>query len=302
MHKNKKKRIGLALGSGAARGCSHIGVLKELSKMGIEPDIICGTSIGSVVGASYVAGNLKKLEEQFCSFTKMQIVNFFQFDLSFTNFVKKKKLNIFFENYVCGKDQKIEDFSKKFGSVSTLLNSGKEVYFSEGLVFDAISASIAIPGLFSPFNYHGELFVDGGVVNPVPVSLCRKLGADIVIAVDVNAGLVGENKEIPLSNKSILKNISNKIKEYSNGLFFSESIDSSPNFINNILDTINIMQYTITNSRIEKDKPDIILTPNVSHIGLMEFDKAKESIKEGVSSVTRMKSEIKKLVTFADIK
>ncbi|MCK5460581.1 patatin-like phospholipase family protein [Candidatus Gracilibacteria bacterium] len=293
-----KKKIGLALGSGAARGCAHIGVLKALSNMGIEPDIICGSSMGTIVAASYAAGNLEKLEKKFCSFTKMQIAKFLQFDISLINFVKKKQLNTFFTKYVCDKDKKIEDLPKSFGAVSTLFKTGDEVFFSDGLVFDAIFASIAMPGLFAPFNYKGKWLIDGGLVNPIPISLCKKLGADIVIAVNLNSDIAGKHlnkKKNSMTNNYIAKKISSKIEQYSNNFFSSQKDKTPPNFINTILNSINIMQYNIALNRMKIDNPDIILNPKLSHIGLMEFNRAKEAIEEGEACVNRMNSEIKQL-------
>ncbi len=292
----KKKKIGLALGSGAARGCAHIGILKALAQMGIEPDIVCGSSVGSIVGASYTTGNIEKLEKKILSLTKMQIAKFLQFNKPLTNFVKKEKLEAFFIKCVCDKDEKIENLSKSFGTVATLLETGEEIFFSDGLVFDAIFSSIAMPGLFAPFNYNEKWLIDGGVVNPIPVSLCKKLGADIIIAVNLNSDIAGKHlKKNQSIDNSIIGKISSKIEQHSNGFFVSKNENVPPNFVNTILDTINIMQHNITCNRIKIDKPNIVLNPKLSHIGLMEFNRAEESIEEGIACVSRMASKIKQL-------
>ena len=178
-------KIGLALGSGAARGWAHIGVIQALEEMGIEIDIVSGCSIGSYVGAAYASGKLPALSEWVESLTDWQVfalmgVGFHKGGLvSGLKVFKALQDNFSFETF--------EELNKPFAAVATDLYSGREVNFMSGSVIEAVKASCAIPGLFPPLLYENRWLVDGGVVNPVPVNMCRLLGADVVIAVNLSA-------------------------------------------------------------------------------------------------------------------
>ncbi|MBA1445681.1 MAG: patatin-like phospholipase family protein [Gammaproteobacteria bacterium] len=189
-----KENIGLALGSGSSRGWAHIGIIKELAKTGIEPDIICGCSIGSIVGASHAAGNLEALETWVRSLSKRTVTRFFELNLSLNGFVNAERFHAFLDACVCDEAIQIGQLPKTFAAVSTDLKTGREVWFTEGLTLDAVRASISLPGLFPPVRHQGSWLVDGGLVNPVPVSICRALGADIVIAVNLNGDILGKHQ------------------------------------------------------------------------------------------------------------
>lgn len=302
-----KPKIGLALGSGSARGWSHIGIIKALEAAGIQIDMVCGCSIGAVVGAAYANDRLPHLEEGVRKLTQWGMLQFFELSLGVRGFIDNKRLNGFFEDYVCSSNQEIRSLKKHFATVATELKSGREVWFNEGLVGDAIWASFALPGLFAPFNHQGKWLVDGGLVNPVPVSLCRAMGADIVIAVNLNGDLVGHrsqlqnhapdrkevvtdnNKEIPL-----VDTLTQLIKKTSLSLFSPEAANglNPPNLIETMAASINITQDFITRSRMAGDPPDIMLSPRLSQIGLLEFDRGPEAIEEGSACVERMLPEI----------
>ncbi|MFH2046333.1 MAG: patatin-like phospholipase RssA [Pseudomonadota bacterium] len=300
--------IGLALGSGSSRGWSHIGIIKALIDMGIEPDVVCGTSIGALVGASYVSNNLDKLEGWVCSLTKFKLVKYFEIKTSLNGFIDKKKLQEFLNEYVSENGSLIEDLSKKYASVATEIATGREVWITNGSVLDAVWASISLPGLFPAINKDDQWLVDGGLVNPVPISVCRALGADVVIAVNLNSDIVGKhfNKtKRPAKNKEadVFSKISGFVKKYSDWEFRStvdedkdEEVDNAPNLIDAIANSINIAQDRITRSRIAGDPPDILLTPKLSHIGLLDFHRAKEAIAEGRQCVERVKAEINYLL------
>jgi predicted acylesterase/phospholipase RssA len=164
--KSNKPLIGLALGSGSARGWSHIGVLRTLNEAGIEPDIVCGSSIGALVGAAYVDGDLDRLEEWTRSLTMQTVVSFLDFSLG-SGLIKGEKLIEFFRSHFVDRD--ITELPLPFGAVATDLQSGREIWLREGPVSDAVRASIALPGLFTPYHYQEKWLVDGGLVNPVPV-------------------------------------------------------------------------------------------------------------------------------------
>jgi len=164
----RKPTIGLALGSGSARGWAHIGVIQSLEKVGIVPDVVCGTSIGALVGAAYAAGELQRLERWTRGLTWQGVVGFL--DLSMNGgLIKGAKLIDFFRQAF--KDRDIKELECKYGAVATELQSGREIWLTEGSVFDSVRASISLPGLFTPFEHDQRLLLDGGLVNPVPVSL-----------------------------------------------------------------------------------------------------------------------------------
>lgn len=299
--KRQHTRIGLALGSGSARGWSHIGILRALAEIGIEPDLVCGSSVGAIVGASYAAGNLDKLEEWVTSLTRADVARFLDLNLSLNGFIDAPRLRSFFADYVCAEAVRIEELGKTFATVSTDLENGREIWFTEGSVLDAVWASMSLPGLFPPIRNQGRWLVDGGLVNPVPVSVCRALGADKVIAVNLNGAIVGrhflhriEDEADQAAADGLLSMLRKTVKNYSSSLFGSNGTnDSAPGLFDAIIGSINIVQDRITRSRMAGDPPDIMLAPRLSHIGLMEFYRAREAIQEGRECVQRMLPEIR---------
>jgi len=298
---NDRPKIGLALGSGASRGWSHIGVINTLLKAGIEPDIVCGTSVGAIIGGSYVAGNLDKLEQWVLGSTRSDVRQFFKIWFSESSFVDTERLSWFLYNYVAAADLRIEDLPKVFGAVATNLDNGREVWFKEGGLADAVRASMALPGLFPAVENDQRWLVDGGLVNPVPVSACRALGADVVIAVNLNSGLIGKHnirkQELAQADdKSILSKVKNQAKEYSNSLFPSNNEKNTPpGFFHAIANSMNIVQDRITRSRLAGDPADVLLSPQLARIGMLEFHRSAEAIVEGERSVRRMMPEIRRL-------
>ena len=294
-------KIGLALGSGASRGWSHIGVIKALLREGIEPDIVCGTSVGAIIGGSYVAGNLDKLERWVLGSTRTDVLRFFDISLSQSGFVDTERLSWFLHSYVAAEDQRIEDMPKKYAAVSTNLDSGREVWFTEGGLADAVRASMALPGLFPAVRNDRRWLVDGGLVNPVPVTVCRALGADIVIAVNLNSGIIGkrniETPEVTAEDKrGVLSNFKQQAKEYSNSIFPNrDEKDEAPGLFYAIANSVNIVQDRITRSRLAGDPADVLLSPHLAHIGMLEFHRAAEAIKEGESCVQAAMAEIRRV-------
>ena len=295
-------KIGLALGSGSSRGWAHIGVIKALSEIGIQPDIVCGSSIGALVGASYISNNLHKLQEWTCSLTRLQLARFFEINASLNGFVDKERFQEFLNEYVVNEEALIEEQSKQFAAVATELTTGREIWLSDGLVHDAVWASISLPGLFPPISNKGKWLVDGGLVNPVPVSVCRAFGADVVIAVNLNGDIVGKhlrrNRQPQLPEEpDVLSRISDFVKNHSYWeTDTTKQDDSAPNLIDAIASSINIAQDRITRSRLAGDPPDILLSLKLSHIGLLEFYRAREVIAEGEKAVRRISSEIQDIL------
>ncbi len=182
-------RIGIALGSGAARGWAHIGVLSSLIEAGVEPEIVCGTSIGAFVGAAYVAGRLSELKRWAETVTWREIVGLLDVRLSGGGLIDGTAAVEFLQELGVG--QPIESYTKRYAAIATDLVTGREIWLDCGPIHQAVRASIALPGIFSPVRIQGKWLIDGGLCNPVPVSVCRALGADMIIAVNLNGDLLG---------------------------------------------------------------------------------------------------------------
>lgn len=293
---NKKIKLGLALGSGAARGWAHIGVIQRLHQLGIEPDIVCGTSNGALVGAAYVSGNISKLEAWVRQLDKLQTARYFTINSSFKGFVNKERFHEFLDEYVVRAEQLIEELDKPFATVATDLATGREIWNTRGRVMDAVWSSIALPGLFPAIKLDDRWLIDGGLVNPVPVSLCRALGADVVIAVNLNSDIIGKHfrAELPAKQKpheeahSLTERFTDMVADYTTNLFKNgDKEEEAPDLRDAIAAAINITQDRITRSRMAGDPPEIILSPRLSHVGILEFYRGSEAIEEGIASVDR---------------
>lgn len=301
--------IGLALGSGSSRGWSHIGIINALADLGIEPNIICGTSIGALVGASYISNNLEKLEEWTCSLTKLRLARFFEINTSLNGFVNSERFHDFLNEYVASDDSLIENLDKSYASVSTDLENGREVWLTKGSLVKAVWSSISIPGLFPAIRNGNKWLVDGGLVNPVPISVCRALGADIVIAVNLNGDILSKRfnktknlikpevkKEANL-DAGVVSKMTDLVKEYTGSVFtMTKNDDQPPGLFEAIAGSINITQDRVTRSRMAGDPPDILLAPKLSDIGLLEFYRASEAIREGRAAVELMTPEINRVL------
>ncbi|OJZ18515.1 MAG: patatin [Thiobacillus sp. 65-29] len=281
-----RPRIGLALGSGSARGWAHIGVIRALADAGIEPDLVCGTSIGALVGAAYVAGELDRLEAWVRGLRPQTVVGFLDVSLN-GGLIKGEKLITFFREHFVDRD--IQDLARPFAAVATDLAHGREVWLREGGVSDAVRASIALPGLFTPVRRDGAWLVDGGLVNPVPVSLARAMGADVVIAVDLNSDLLGRHlkaqpaarakKSRPSPADTVFARIQAGISQF--GRNGGEATDAPPAMLDVMASSINIMQVFITRSRLAGEPADALVTPRLAAFGLMEFHRAASAIDAG---------------------
>jgi NTE family protein len=281
-----KTVIGLALGGGAARGWAHIGVIRALQGAGIEPDIVCGTSIGALVGAAYVDGDLDRLEAWVRSLRLQSVVSFLDFSLN-GGLIRGDKLIEFFRSHFVDRD--ISALPRPFGAVATDLRRGREVWLREGGVSDAVRASIALPGLFTPVQRDGSWLVDGGLVNPVPVSLCRAMGADIVIAVDLNADLLGRHlraqpgrRRTAHAPETLAETVVARIQAGISQLGVEhDNVPRTPAMLDVLASSINIMQVLITRSRLAGEPADVMVTPPLADLGLMEFHRAGVAIDAG---------------------
>ena len=292
---NAKRKIGLALGSGSSRGWSHIGIIHELATLGIEPDIVCGTSVGAMVGAAYAAGNLEKLQSWACSVTKFDVAKFLDISTSFTGFVHTERFQNFLHENIAGDEDLIEDLPKVYAAVATDLDTGREVWLQKGSIMQAVWSSMALPGLFPAIRHNNRWLVDGGLVNPVPVSVCRALGADTVIAVNLNAGIVGKHLRKPAAKNGngVSGKLSELVREYTKlSLFEPDSTEQPPGLLDAIAASVKITQDRITRSRLAGEPPDIVFSPKLSGIGLLELYRADEAIAEGHKCVQRIAHEI----------
>lgn len=289
----RRPRIGLALGGGSARGWAHIGVIRALQDAGVEPDLVCGTSIGALVGAAYVGGELDRLETWVRSLNLQTVVGFLDFSLG-GGLINGEKLIGFFRDHFVDRD--IRTLPRPFGAVATDLQRGREVWLREGGVSDAVRASIALPGLFTPVQRDGSWLVDGGLVNPVPVSLCRAMGAEFVIAVDLNADLLGRHlKPKPARASSeraaaapngLADTVRARIQNGMSQLGISADDGPRPPAMLDVLaSSINIMQVLITRSRLAGEPADVLVTPLLGDLGLMEFHRASVAIDAGQRAV-----------------
>jgi len=301
--------IGLVLGSGASRGWSHIGVIKALLKEGIEPDIICGASVGAMIGASYLAGNLNKLEEWVLGSTRKDVLKFFNIKFSQAGFVDKQRMSRFLHDYVAGEEVQIDHLPKPYAAVATNLDNGREAWLRTGALAESVRASMALPGLFPAVRLNHRWLVDGGLVNPVPITTAHALGADMVIAVNLNSDIVGKHSRKAgvetvteagpgaEENESVLGNLKQAAKEYSNSIFANhDKQNETPRLFFAITNSINIVQDRITRSRLAGDPADVMISPQLSHIGMLEFHMAAEAIKEGERCVSNALEQIHKVI------
>lgn len=288
--------IGLALGSGSARGWSHIGVIRVLEQAGIAPDIVCGTSIGSLVGAAYADGQLERLETWVRSLTWQNVVGLLDFTVN-GGLIHGEKLFTFLRTHFT--DKEITSLPKAFGAVATELVTGREIWLRDGSVIDAMRASVALPGLFTPAQRNGRLLVDGALVNPVPVSLCRAMGADIVIAVDLSSDLIGsplkpdEPPPPPSTFASMLNKLPLGLGRLKSGP--ATSVDM-PSIFDVLSISLNIMQVRITRSRLAGEPADVMIRPRLADFALMDYHRAATAIEEGERAAQHALPELQDLI------
>lgn len=285
-----RPRVGLALGSGSARGWAHIGVIRALERAGVHPDIVCGTSVGALVGAAYVLGELDRFENWVLGLGVGDVVGFLDVGLS-GGVLKGDRLMEFFRRHVT--DRPIEELGVPFAAVATSLRTGAEVWLRRGSTLDAVRASISLPGLFAPVLWEGSLLVDGGLVNPVPVSLARAMGADTVIAVDLGSDVLGRRfrgasaAEVPAGT---IPTWMRKLQENLSALAPGKSPDepAMPSVLDVLTTCMDIVQVRIARSRMAGEPPEVVVAPRLASLRLLEFHRAKEAIEEGHRAVERV--------------
>ncbi|TRZ54945.1 MAG: patatin-like phospholipase RssA [Rhodocyclaceae bacterium] len=279
----RRRRVGLALGGGSARGWAHVGVIRALEQAGIRPDLVCGTSVGSLVGAAYAAGELDRFERWLLGMRMKDVVGFMDVSLSGGMLKGERVMEFFRRNFV---DRPIEELGMPFAAVATALHTGAEVWLRDGSTVEAVRASIALPGLFTPVVRDGMMLVDGGLVNPVPVSLARAMGADFVIAVDLSADKLGHRlaADNPVEAPgSPIGEWVRKLQENLGGFVAAHSPGETrlPPMHDVLFSALDIMEVRIARSRMAGEPPDVIVTPRLAHLHLLDFHRAKEAIEEG---------------------
>ena len=298
----KKLKLAIALGGGGAKGYAHLGVLKAFGELDIDFDIVTGTSIGSLVGAVYAGGGIEKLEKisgkiTLAELPKILVPAFSKQGLLTGNYIKKLLKQVI-------EEENIEKLSKKFASVCVDINKGDTVIFTEGSIEKAIRASIAIPGLFTPVVDGKKFLVDGGVLEPVPITAAKNLGADMVFAVDLISNYMDFSKEpgtrgviedIPF--KAELDLFGDYIKSIGESLYLFEKNKKiyQDKTVIDIVQRISIItQSRLIQNEIELNTPDVVITPDVSKIGILDFHKSRQGIKAGYEAAKQNFPKIKK--------
>ncbi len=305
----RRPTIGLALGSGSARGLAHVGVIRAIQDAGIAVDFIAGTSMGALIGAVHAAGKLDELETAFLGFDWKKTVSFFDVVLPRSGLLDGAKVSELVRSHIHADG--IEILPIPFAAVATDLVSGEEVVIRSGDVIEAVRASISVPGIFTPVRRDGRILVDGGLTDPVPASAVRAMGADIVIAVDLNHQIINGKNLKPLlpaatNANSRLRPFSRWVDGYSQAMQnlrkkllardapvrtqFSRWLargEPLPSIFEVLLASINIMETRITQTRLHIDRPEVIIQPPLGHIRFLEFGRAEEIIAIGYEHTRR---------------
>ncbi|WP_028110755.1 patatin-like phospholipase RssA [Ferrimonas futtsuensis] len=295
-------KIGVALGSGAAKGWAHIGVLRGLARIGILPTHVAGCSIGAFVGAAYAAGKLNELEQWVRGFSSWDVMGLLDITWRRGGLVSGEKVFQAASDAMGISD--ITELEKPFIAVATDLYSGQEVWLDKGSLSDIVRASCSIPGLMEPKRIGQRWLVDGAVVNPVPVSACRSLGADLVIAVDLHGdGRHGSSEPVRMTEvahvpeeeepqkESGFMDLLASGKELVNDLAdrFTSTTIQQPNMLAVMHQSMEILEQRHKRARLMGDPPEALILPRVGDINTMEFQRAGEAIAAGEEAVLRVR-------------
>jgi NTE family protein len=298
--KSSTPSIGLVLGSGAARGFAHIGVMRALMAHGIKPDIIVGTSMGALVGGCYATGQLDTLEAWARSLTMRRIISYLDVKIGGAGLIRGGRLTHQLEASIG--DSNIEDLPVRFAAIATEVGTGHEVWLTHGSLALGLRASYALPGIFPPVLLGGRWLVDGALVNPVPVSAARALGARVVIAVNMDADRFGRGATIAShgSDPDDVQSLAPPTEPRNGfarlrGMFGAEhalkrqivSRDDKPGFSTVMIESFNIMQDRLTRMRLAGDPPDVHITPRIGHVGWFDFHRAAEAIEVGQAATEK---------------
>jgi NTE family protein len=305
--------IGLALGGGAARGFAHIGIVRTLIAHGIVPNVVVGTSIGAVVGGAYAAGQLDTLEEWARSLQPRNIFGYLDIRLNGSGLIGGDKLAAQLEAAIG--QTLIEDLPLKFATVATEVRTGHEIWLTHGRMVDAMRASYALPGIFSPVLVGDRWLVDGALVNPVPVSAARAFGAEIVIAANLSSDVFTHSTTIYSHGPSAEVGVAVPVTPEAAieaappkrgfGRLFSPERTMKREFFGSggrpgistvMVDAFNIMQDRITRARLAGDPPDLLISPRVGQIGWFDFHRAEDLIAHGARAAERAIESIQEAI------
>ena len=301
----KRPSVALALGGGAARGFAHIGVLRALVAKGITPDIIVGTSIGAVAGGCFAGGALDTLEQWARGLTVRGVLGYLDVSLSGSGLIGGNRLASHLDTALA--KTMIEDLPIRFAAIATEVRTGHEIWLTHGRLVEALRASYALPGIFPPVRIGGRWLVDGALVNPVPVSAARALGARVVIAVNLNADQFGRGITIVSHGSDASDDQPTELPKPANriGAFFSAERALKRQFLGDagrpglstvMVDAFNVMQDRITRSRLAGDPPDVSINPRLGPVGWFDFHRAEEAIKLGEEAVNKASETINEAI------
>lgn len=291
-------KLGIAFGAGAAKGWAHIGVIKRLEEAGIVPDVIAGASIGALAGGCYAAGKINELEDFARSLNRRRIFSLLDFSWRGSGLISGNRLAKMLEEGLA--DTTIESLPRPFVCIGTELSTGHEIWMQKGSLVAAMRASYALPGVFKPVYFDNMWLIDGAVVNPIPVSACRALGARVVIAVNLNTDGFGVGTVIQggPANGAIEMEEPDTGEEARNAfvhqLFGTAS--QGPGITTVLVAAFNISQDRLARSRLAGDPPDVVISPRAPQVALFDFDKAEESIASGWEAAERALPEIRQAI------
>lgn len=288
-----RQGVALALGGGAARGWAHIGVLRAFDEAGIRIDMIAGTSIGALVGGCYLAGKLDELEDFARSLTKRRIFGLLDLHLGGNGLFGGLKLTSRMREHMEGVT--FDDLPKPFVCVASEIRTGHEIWLSSGSLITAMRASYALPGVFEPVTCNGRVLVDGALVNPVPVSVCRAHEQPLVVAVNLHYDNFGRAAVIRHSAGELVVERDTTPAARFNAE--SRAKESRLGLTGVMVEAFNIIQDRISRARLAGDPPDLSLQPKLGHIGLSEFHRADEAIRVGYETTKAQIADIARLQT-----
>lgn len=316
----KNRKLGLALGSGGARGLSHISVIEYLHDMNIPVDMISGSSIGAVVGAVYLCGGISKLKKDMLSLTRKELLSVADFTLPKSGLVRGKNFVEFMKRYIPA-DALIEDLPRPLAILATDFYSGTPVIIRKGHILDALRASVSIPGVFVPARRGDSFCIDGGVANPLPVDVVKDMGAGLTVAVNLHPGLkisrikkyvrsgtekfgirflrkklraqrdsagqriMGSKKSCPLPVKGGRKPVQKEKTAY-------------PGIFEILFQSVDIMEYVNTQNILKYHSPTVLIEPDLLQTGTLDFFDAAKIIEAGFAAADMKKSELVRKIKF----
>lgn len=304
----RRPRLGLALGGGAARGWAHIGALRVLIAEGIMPDVVVGTSIGAVVGGCLVTETLDALEAFARGLNKRRVVGLLDFHIGGSGLIAGDRLRRMLDLHLAR--TRIENLPVRFAAVAAELGTGHEVWLTRGYVTEAVRASYALPGIFDPVKLGGRWLMDGALVNPIPITAARALGAEFVICINLSGNLrTMRGTTIPSHGPDDeAELIVEAADETSNGFLnaigaarrigrFGRREDGAPGIGTVMIDAFNITQDRIARARLAGDPPDVMIAPRLARIGLFDFHRAEEAIELGAEAAQRALPDLREMLS-----